>query len=75
MTQIAGFAHISADGVRAQCQILGCGWTSAKYSLMVQAQRAAVWHVYDEHPDWWQRVVGDRKPRDERPSDLWKVSA
>lgn len=30
------------------------------------AQNAAVWHVYDEHRDYWNSTIGDRPPQDER---------
>lgn len=33
-----------------------------------QAQAAAVWHVYDHHPDQWKAVIGDRAPQDLRPT-------
>lgn len=44
-----------------------CGPSPAVYPSGLEAQRGAVWHVYDDHPEEWRRVVGDRPPRDPRP--------
>lgn len=30
------------------------------------AQSAAVWHIYEEHPDTWVATIGDRPPVDKR---------
>lgn len=39
-----------------------------------EAQAAAVWHVYDLHPETWLQVIGDRPPVDLRPDPRRKLS-
>lgn len=46
----------------------GCGESPACYESETEAKRAAVWHVYDTHPEVWKRVIGDRPPLDPRPA-------
>jgi hypothetical protein len=43
-----------------------CDWATAEPELAV-SQCLATWHVYEEHPEIWQRIFGDRPPRDPDP--------
>lgn len=37
------------------------------FPTRTQAQDAAVWHVYEHHPEEWRRVIGDRPPLNPDP--------
>jgi hypothetical protein len=43
-----------------------CDWATAEPEQHVSGPLAA-WHVYEDHPDVWRRVIGDRPPRDPDP--------
>ncbi len=48
------------------CKIPGCAWTVLEAAENI-AQAAAVWHVYEDHPDIWAALAGDRPPRGPDP--------
>lgn len=52
-------------GFSARCKF--CGLLPYDFASEKEAQRGAVWHIYEEHPEEWRAVVGDRPPRDLRP--------
>ena len=45
-----------------------CDWQTAEPEQVVSGCLAA-WHVYEQHPEIWRRVIGDRVPRDPDPRD------
>jgi hypothetical protein len=47
----------------ARCRVLGCGWRSDEPKEYISGC-LATWHVYEEHPDIWKGVFGDRPPID-----------
>jgi hypothetical protein len=49
---------------RARC--FACPWESIEPAQEI-AQCMGSWHVYEEHPDIWRHVVGDRPPHDLDP--------
>jgi hypothetical protein len=51
----------------AECTL--CDW-SQTWTTVPAAQKAAVWHVYEQHLTEWTDVVGDRPPADHRPETL-----
>lgn len=52
---------------RSECKAVpGCGWT-AEAPVKDIVGCAATWHVYEEHPEVWQKVAGDRPPVDPDP--------
>jgi hypothetical protein len=51
------------------CRQPGCGWQTAEPEQAV-AEALSVWHVYEEHPEVWRRLAGDRPPLDPDPRDL-----
>lgn len=55
----------STDDLSGQCNL--CGWMSRSTPSRTDAQEAAVWHVYEEHPEEWQSLFGDRPPLAQRP--------
>jgi hypothetical protein len=52
---------------RSECKAVpGCQWaTEAPIKDVVGC--AAAWHVYEEHPEVWRSVFGDRPPQDPDP--------
>ena len=50
------------------CRQPGCEWHIAELEEFV-SQCMATWHVYEDHPDIWQALIGDRPPRDPDPRD------
>ena len=56
---------IDADGFTAQC--LHCGDEDPGWPTRTEAQDAAVWHVFEKHPDHWRDVIGQRAPLRPRP--------
>jgi hypothetical protein len=43
-----------------------CGWQTLEPEQVVSGCLAA-WHVYEQHPELWRRVMGDRPPGDPDP--------
>lgn len=50
----------------AVCRVPGCGWETSE-PIRDIAGCLATWHVYEQHPDVWKDVAGDRPPRDPDP--------
>jgi hypothetical protein len=51
-----------------ECKQPGCKWRTAEPEEFV-SQCLATWHVFEDHPDIWLAVIGDRPPRDPDPRD------
>jgi hypothetical protein len=51
-----------------RCAQPGCGWQTLNPEQPV-SEGLAVWHVYEDHPDVWRQIAGDRPPRDPDPRD------
>ena len=45
-----------------------CEWQTMEPEYRVSGC-LATWHVYENHPDVWRRIMGDRPPRDPDPRD------
>ena len=43
-----------------------CDWETGEPQRHV-AGCMATWHVYEQHPDIWRQVAGDRPPADPDP--------
>jgi hypothetical protein len=43
-----------------------CDWQTLEPEPAVSGG-LATWHVYEQHPEAWRRIVGDRPPRDPDP--------
>lgn len=43
-----------------------CSWNTAEPDQLITGCLAA-WHVYENHPDVWRAVIGDRLPLDPDP--------
>lgn len=56
--------------VGAAVDCVHCGPTLQTWSTPEAARAAASWHVYGEHRDVWNTIVGDRPPRDPDPDTL-----
>lgn len=52
----------------SRCLVDGCVWMSAETREDI-AGCLATWHVYENHPDVWRSVIGDRPPVDPDPRD------
>jgi hypothetical protein len=50
----------------AFCHQDDCGWETGEPNRDIAGCLAA-WHVYEDHPDVWLRVIGDRPPADPDP--------
>ena len=48
------------------CNQPHCDWRTAEPDRLISGC-LATWHVYEEHPDVWRRVIGDRPPLDPDP--------
>jgi hypothetical protein len=51
------------------CNVADCKWTSGEQPNHAISGCLASWHVYEEHPEIWKRVIGDRPPNDPDPRD------
>jgi hypothetical protein len=50
-----------------RCKIGNCDWAAdADLPLHISGCFAA-WHIYEDHPDVWRRVIGNRPPIDPDP--------
>jgi hypothetical protein len=50
-----------------QCLVEGCKWQDYNRLALV-SKCLATWHVYEEHPEIWEKVVkSNRPPRDPDP--------
>jgi hypothetical protein len=56
--------------IRATCQIPSCDWVSQWWLFDTHAKDEATWHAYDNHPDEWKTVIGDRPPQNPRPPNF-----
>jgi hypothetical protein len=54
----------------ATCSL--CSWRE-EYLVREQAEHAAVWHVFEQHRENWNDVIGGRFPRDPRPEEAFRV--
>jgi hypothetical protein len=50
------------------CTIKGCKWYTIEPNRHYSGCLAS-WHVYEEHPDVWRGLFGDRPPNDPDPRD------
>jgi hypothetical protein len=50
----------------ARCKVKDCRWDTQFLNPHI-AGCLATWHVYEEHPDVWREVCGDRPPNDPDP--------
>jgi hypothetical protein len=48
------------------CKVPECGWFTEE-PVEAIAGCLATWHVYEKHRDVWDKVLGDRPPRDPDP--------
>jgi hypothetical protein len=48
------------------CNVPGCEWFTDE-PVEAIARCLATWHVYEDHRDVWNKVIGDRLPRDPDP--------
>jgi hypothetical protein len=48
------------------CLQPGCKWQTGEPEEFV-SQCLASWHVYEDHPDIWLALIGDRPPQDPDP--------
>jgi hypothetical protein len=51
---------------RAECRVSGCTWTAA-HPVKDVVGYLSTWHVYEDHPDVWRSVAGNRPPIDPDP--------
>lgn len=60
-------------GQTASCTIHGCAWEEDfddgawGSSVLAAARCRATWHIWEDHPDVWQHVIGYRLPLDPDP--------
>jgi hypothetical protein len=47
----------------AKCKVAECNWETDEPSRHISGC-LATWHVYEEHPDAWKSLFGDRPPID-----------
>lgn len=46
-----------------RCLVPGCsGWSPPSQPTGGIARALAVWHIYEEHSEFWLAVMGDRPP-------------
>jgi hypothetical protein len=50
----------------AYCKVPDCGFATGE-PIPDIAGCLMTWHVYEEHPDIWRRIAGDRPPADPDP--------
>ena len=56
------------------CHVCPPGSFSLTWTTELAAQASAVWHVYLEHRDVWQSLVGsERPPQDAKPETLGQL--
>jgi hypothetical protein len=48
------------------CLLQNCGWETAEPEELI-AKCRTTWHVYEDRPDIWLALIGDRPPRDPDP--------
>ncbi len=46
-----------------------CGWQSGPQPSRDIAGYLSTWHVYEQHPEVWRVIAGDRMPADPDPRD------
>lgn len=51
---------------RHYCQVSGCNWITEIYEEDITGC-LATWHVFEEHPEVWKEIIGDRPPIDPDP--------
>lgn len=52
-------------GHQASCSL--CPWVSRFWPSYDEAGCNATWHVFENHPDHWRALFGDRPPTDPDP--------
>lgn len=64
----AGFKKCAGDGRPGFA--IKCSYCDSRptWETREEAEAAAVWHVYERHPELWLQEVGDRLPKDFRPT-------
>jgi hypothetical protein len=52
----------------ARCAL--CVFVGPDRPTELLAQGDAVWHIYEDHPKEWVRLIGDRPPKDFDPRTI-----